>query len=76
MVGVQDFLDQSARLLLQKVKPARCAKFLLQVVCKSELFSGVGGSFIQQKKRILDSKKRKSRLSLKKRIPSQCEFLA
>jgi hypothetical protein len=41
-----------------------------------ELYSGTGGSFIQKKKRILDSKKRKSRLFLKKRIPSQCEFLA
>jgi hypothetical protein len=28
-----------------------------------------------KRKRILDSKKRKSRLSLKKRIPSQCEVL-
>ena len=76
MVGVQDVLDQNARILLQRVKPARCAKFLLQVLCKLELFSGTGGSFIQKKKRILDSKKRKSRLFLKKRIPSQCEFLA
>jgi hypothetical protein len=75
MVGVQTVLDQSTRILLQRVKPARCAKFLLQVVCKLELYSGTGGSFIQKKKK-LDSKKRKSRLSLKKRIPSQCEFLA
>ncbi len=50
MVGVQDVLDQSARILLQRVKPAWCTKFLLQVLCKSELFSGVGGSFIQKKK--------------------------
>ncbi len=76
MVGVQDVLDQNARILLQRVKPARCAKFLLQVVCKLELFSGAGGSFIQKKRRIFDSKKRRSRFSLKKRIPSQCEILA
>ncbi len=57
IVGLQDVLDQSARILLQRVKPARCTKFLLQVVCKSELFSGMGGSFIQKKKRILDSTK-------------------
>jgi hypothetical protein len=36
----------------------------------------MGGTFIQKKRRILDSKKRKSRLSMKKRILSQCEFLA
>jgi hypothetical protein len=35
-----------------------------------------GWKFHTKEKRILDSKKRKSRLSLKKRIPSQCEFLA
>jgi hypothetical protein len=50
VVGVQDVLDQSTRILLQRVKPARCAKFLLQVLCKLELFSGTGGSFIQKKK--------------------------
>ena len=50
MVGVQDVLDKSAGILLQRVKPARCANFLLQVICKLELFSGVGGSFIQKKK--------------------------
>jgi hypothetical protein len=50
MVGVRDVLDQSARILLQRVKPAMCANFLLQVLCKSELFSGAGGSFIQKKK--------------------------
>ena len=76
MVGVQNVLDQSTIILLQRVKPARCTNFLLQVVCKLELFSGAGGSFIQKKRRILDSKKRKSRLSMKKRILSQCEFLA
>jgi hypothetical protein len=40
MVGVQDVLDQSTRILLQRVKPARCAKVLLQVEWKLELFSG------------------------------------
>ena len=50
MVGVRDFLVHSARSLLERVKSARCANVLLQVVCKSELFPGAGGSFIQKKK--------------------------
>jgi hypothetical protein len=50
MVGVQDVLDKSGRILLQRVKPAWCTKFLLQVLCKLELFSGAGGSFTRKKK--------------------------
>ena len=38
MVGMEDFLAQSARGLLQRVKSAGCTNFLLQVVCVGVIF--------------------------------------